>query len=130
MNKLRSNLEQNIGWIVLLILLLGCLLVLRPFVSALLWAVVLCFSSWPLYRRLLGLLGNHRTLAAFLMTLAMILIVLLPFIIRGARGTASWQGLTEDPATIWTQAQQFIKPVSSWLLHASLALGSGLMQLT
>ena len=78
------RLEENLGWVVLLALLAGCLLVLRPFVSALLWAVVLCFSSWPVYRRLLRLLGNRRTLAAFLMSLGMILIVLLPFLIIGA----------------------------------------------
>jgi len=81
MNQLRSKLEQNLGWIALLALLAGCLLVLRPFVSALLWAVVLCFSSWPVYDRLRRWLGNRRTLAALLMTLAMILIILLPFVV-------------------------------------------------
>jgi predicted PurR-regulated permease PerM len=76
-----QKIERNLGWFVVLLLLFGCLLVLRPFVSALLWAVVLCISSWPIYRRLLGWLGNRRTLAALVMTLAMILIVLLPFFI-------------------------------------------------
>src|SRR5277367_6547573 len=76
-----QKIERNLGWIVVLLLLGGCLLVLRPFVSALLWAVVLCVSSWPVYQRLLGWLGNRRTLAAATMTLAMILIVLLPFFI-------------------------------------------------
>jgi predicted PurR-regulated permease PerM len=83
MNSLRSKLEQNLGWAVLLVLLAGCLLVLRPFMSALLWAVVLTFSSWPVYRRLLRLVGNRNTVAAFLMTLAMILVILLPFVIVG-----------------------------------------------
>jgi predicted PurR-regulated permease PerM len=165
MNPLRPKLEQSLGWIVLLALLAGCLLVLRPFVSALLWAVVLCFSCWPVYRRLLGLLRNRRTLAASLMTLAMVLIVLLPFVligatladninqltsaaktfiqngppgppdwlakvpVVGASATEYWQGLTADTATLWTQTQQFIKPVSTWLLHGGLALGGGLLQL-
>ena len=80
---MHSKLERNIGWVILLVLLAGCLLVLRPFLSALLWAVVLCSSSWPVYRRLLGWLGNRRTLAALVMTLAMILIVLLPFLVVG-----------------------------------------------
>ncbi len=83
MTPLRSKLEQSLGWAVLLVLLAGCLIVLRPFVSALLWAVVLCFSSWPVYRHLLTWLGNRNTLAAFAMTLAMVLIVLLPFVIVG-----------------------------------------------
>jgi predicted PurR-regulated permease PerM len=76
-----QKIERNLGWVVVLLLLAGCLLVLRPFVSAVLWAVVLCISSWPIYSRLLGWLGNRRTLAAGLMTLAMMLIVLLPFFI-------------------------------------------------
>jgi len=80
---MNSKLERNIGWIILLVLCAGCLLVLRPFISALLWAVVLCSSSWPIYRRLLGWLGNRRTLAALVMTLAMVLIVLMPFLIVG-----------------------------------------------
>src|ERR1041384_4001181 len=78
-----ARLEQNLGWIALLLLLAGCLLVLRPFVSALLWAVVLCFSSWPLYQRLLKLLRGRRTWAALLMALAMILVILLPFLVVG-----------------------------------------------
>jgi predicted PurR-regulated permease PerM len=82
-NQLRSRLEQNLGAIALLVLLLGCLLVLRPFVSALLWGVVLCFSTWPVYGRLLKLLGNRRTLGAFIITGGMVLIVLLPFLIVG-----------------------------------------------
>ena len=83
MIRQRSKLEQNLGWAVLLALVVGCLIVLRPFVSALLWAVVLSSTSWPVYRRLLGWLGNRRTLAALLMTLGMVLILLLPFLIVG-----------------------------------------------
>lgn len=84
MTKLPTNLERNIGWIILLVLFGGCLLVLRPFMSALLWAVVLCFSTWPIYGRLLKLLGNRHTLAALAMSLGMILVVLLPFVLVGA----------------------------------------------
>ena len=36
-----------------MVLALGCLTVLRPFLSALLWALILSFSSWPLYAWLL-----------------------------------------------------------------------------
>lgn len=91
---MNSKLERNIGWAILLMLLVGCLLVLRPFISALLWAVVLCSSSWPVYRRLLGWLGNRRTLAALVMTLGMILILLLPFLIVGTTLADNVQDLT------------------------------------
>ena len=79
----QTKLERIISGVVLLALLVGCLLVLRPFVSALLWAAVLCFSTWPFYKRLLSLVRGRRTLAAMLMTLGMILIILLPFVIVG-----------------------------------------------
>ena len=83
MNDTRSKVEQNLGWVVLCLLLFGCLRVLRPFVSALLWGVVLSVSCWPAYRRLLKLTGNRRTLASLLMTLGMMLTILLPFAIVG-----------------------------------------------
>jgi predicted PurR-regulated permease PerM len=77
----RRQLERNISGIALFALLGSCLLILRPFVSALLWAAVLCFSTWPLYKRMLWLVRGRRTLAASLMALAMILVVLLPFVL-------------------------------------------------
>ena len=165
MQIIPSKFERNIGGIVAVLLFLGCLLVLRPFVSALLWAVVLCVSSWPIYRRLLKWFGNRRTLVAFVMTLAMVLIVLLPFLIAGMalsdnvrdlttaaqhwieqgppappawlakvpvvghQATEYWQSFAADTAKLWTEAQRFIEPVSSWLLKVGLALGGGLLEL-
>ena len=95
MIRLRSRLEQNLGWAILLALVVGCLVVLRPFASALLWAVVLSFSSWPIYGRLLRLLGNRRTVAALLMTLGMVLILLLPFLVVGLSLADNVKDLTQ-----------------------------------
>jgi len=94
--------ERIIGWVVLFILLTGCLMVLRPFVSALLWAVILCVSTWRAYVRLLRLVGNRNTLAAFLTTLAMILIILLPFVIVGTTLADNVKQLT-DAAKRWVE---------------------------
>ncbi|HTS52509.1 MAG TPA: AI-2E family transporter [Burkholderiales bacterium] len=94
MATLAKRIERNLGWIVLAVLLVGCLLVLWPFVSALLWAVVLCFSTWPIYQRVLKLAGGRRTLAATLMTLAMVLVVLVPFVIIGTTLAESVKELT------------------------------------
>jgi predicted PurR-regulated permease PerM len=99
---LRSKLEQNLGWIVLALLLVGGLLVMRPFVSALLWAVVLCFSSWPLYQRLLKLLGGRRTWAALVMALGMILIILLPFLVVGV-------SLADNVKDLTAAARRFVE---------------------
>jgi predicted PurR-regulated permease PerM len=47
----------------------------------------------------------------------------------GAQATAYWQTLAHDTAKLWTEAQRFIEPVSSWLLKAGLALGGGLIEM-
>jgi predicted PurR-regulated permease PerM len=83
MNDPRTRLERNVGWIVLCLLLAGCLLVLLPFVSAMLWGIVLAISCWPAYERLLRLTANRRTVASLLMMVGMILVFLLPFAIVG-----------------------------------------------
>ena len=56
------KIERNLGWAVVLLLFAGGLLVLIPFVSAMLWAVVLCISSWPVYSGCWAA-GNRRTVA-------------------------------------------------------------------
>src|SRR5216117_3361597 len=112
MDTIRTRLERKIDGIVALLLLVACLLVLRPFGSALLWAVVLCFSSWPLYGRLLRLVRGRRTLAALLMTLAMILVVLLPFVIIGAAVSDDIRDLT-SAVQQWTDTGP--PPPPSWL---------------
>lgn len=63
------------------LLVAGCFLVLGPFLSAVLWAVILSFSTWPLYCRLLSLFGNRSTLAASVMTLLLIVTLIAPFVI-------------------------------------------------
>jgi predicted PurR-regulated permease PerM len=56
---------------------------MRPFVTALLWAAVLSYSLWPLYRRLLNLFRGRRTLASALMSGLLVAVVLLPFVVVG-----------------------------------------------
>ncbi len=118
MTPLARKLEQNLGWVVLLLLLAGCLLVLRPFVSALLWAIVLCFTSWPIYRRLLRLVGNRPTLAALLMSLAMMLTVLLPFVVVGTTMADNVKELT-TATRHWLDAGPPAPP--AWLAKVPLA---------
>src|SRR5687768_17392945 len=77
--------ERLIGATLVALLLVGSLLVLMPFMTALLWAVVLSFSSWPLYQRALALVGGRRTLAALLLTLATTLVLFVPLLVVGLR---------------------------------------------
>ncbi len=79
----QRSLEQILAVVVLGLLLIGCFVVLRPFLSALLWAIVLCFATWPVYGRLLKLLRGRRTLAALAMTVLAALVLLGPFLVIG-----------------------------------------------
>ena len=49
-------------------LLLAGFVVLRPFLSAIAWAAILTYVTWPLHLRLLARLRGHRTGAALIMT--------------------------------------------------------------
>lgn len=61
-----------------IILVAGCFLVLRPFMTAMLLAAVVCVSTWPMYLWLLHKLKNRQNLAALTMTLSLTLVVILP----------------------------------------------------
>ncbi|MDB5934215.1 MAG: family transporter [Massilia sp.] len=61
-----------------LLLGLGCVYVLRPFLTAILFAAAVVISSWPLYMRLLARMRGRRTLAALTMTLSLALLVIIP----------------------------------------------------
>ena len=77
------NNDRLLGQILLFILLGACVLVLAPFWSALFWAAVLAFASWPLMRLLTGPLKVGVTAAAALLPPGG---VLRP---SGARGVAA-----------------------------------------
>ncbi len=90
------------------ILLLGCLYVLSPFFSAILWAAILVFASWPVHQRLRRF-GLPPWLAALTMVLLATVLVLLPLAValpgggkdiahlRIATQTALQNGLPEAP---------------------------------
>lgn len=61
----------------------GCLLVLAPFISALLWGAILAYCTWAPYCSLMRILGGRRWLAASLMVLAFMLVLIGPFVGAG-----------------------------------------------
>jgi predicted PurR-regulated permease PerM len=63
------------------LLVLGTVLVLRPFIISLILAAVLAYASWPAYEWLLGLLNQRTGRAAPLMTVLLLLMLVAPFAI-------------------------------------------------
>ncbi|MBS3917195.1 MAG: AI-2E family transporter [Sulfuritalea sp.] len=62
------------------LLALGCFLILQPFIAAILFAAIVCVTTWPLHAWLLARLGGRAALTATLMTLLLMLVVLLPMV--------------------------------------------------
>jgi predicted PurR-regulated permease PerM len=79
----RGRIETAVTIGVFVLLVIGCLWVLAPFITAILWAALLCLSTWGLYVRVLALSGNRRSLAALVMTLTIAAVAVVPFVIVG-----------------------------------------------
>jgi predicted PurR-regulated permease PerM len=64
----------------------GCVAVLYPFFSALLWAAILVFTTWPLHELIRGRLHLSRGVAALLMVSLTAVILVLPIALAAPGG--------------------------------------------
>jgi len=83
MVKHQKTVEQIAGLALIGAIVVGCGFVLWPFVSAILWAAILCFATWPLYELFLRWLHGRRTIAAAMTTLVLSLVLVIPFVVVG-----------------------------------------------
>lgn len=72
-----------------------CLMVLRPFIAAIVFAAVLCSATWPLYLRVRTLLGGRAWLASVVMSLLMALVAIVPIALLAASLTGNVAGIVE-----------------------------------
>ena len=72
------SIERGLLVVLLAGLAIGCLYVMRPFLSSVLWAAILVFTTWPVHEWLRRKLRLGHTPAAALMVLVVAVLVLLP----------------------------------------------------
>lgn len=60
-------------------LIVTCLWIVRPFLPAVIWGATLVIATWPIMRRLQARLWDSRGLATIVMTLALLLVFVVPF---------------------------------------------------
>ena len=71
-------------------------LILKPFLAALTWGMAIAVATWPLLLRAQALLGGRRGLAVTLMTIALLLVFVVPVtfavltIVEHAPSIAAW----------------------------------------
>ena len=70
--------------------------IFSPFLMALIWAGTIVIATWPVLLRLQDWFGGRRSLAVAVLTLALLLILVIPFyfgitaIVEGAQQIAEW----------------------------------------
>jgi predicted PurR-regulated permease PerM len=89
------NIALWVGVAAVALLVYGCLLILRPFISAALWAAILCFTTWPMFVRLEAMLGGRRSLCALIATLILAAIIAAPVVILAATLASDISALIE-----------------------------------
>ncbi|MES2439434.1 MAG: AI-2E family transporter [Verrucomicrobiota bacterium] len=109
----RFKIEPLLGGLALLLLLLGCFFVLRPFMTALMWAMVLAYSLYPMQRKFTAWFRGSRTLAACFVTLTMTVVLAGPIVLIGfsiaqdgkdlAQATRNWFMAAPEQAPPWVE---------------------------
>jgi predicted PurR-regulated permease PerM len=107
------NTEPLLGWAALILLLAGSFFVLKPFLTALTWAIILTYTLHPLQRVFTRWFRGSRTLAACLVTLTVTVVFTGPVVLIGvslaqdgkdlAVATRNWFMAAPDQAPAWVR---------------------------
>ena len=109
------NISQLARIVVITLLIVGCFLVLKPFMAAILFAAVVCVFTWPIYHRVWLRLGKRDILAAVTMTLLLLVALILPMAYLAANlADASTIMLDEVQSTLQSlqpQAPEWVQSI-------------------
>jgi predicted PurR-regulated permease PerM len=91
-----TSIDRMVALFVLAVIVVGCYFVLLPFLTAMLWAFILCCATWPVFLRARRLTGGRASLASLLMTLGISAVLLAPFVVVGLSLADNAQELLEE----------------------------------
>ena len=81
--------------------------ILRPFLPAVIWATMIAVATWPLMLRVQGWLWGRRWLAVTVMTIALLLVFVVPFslaigtIVANADEIIGWAQSVAPKGKLW-----------------------------
>ena len=104
--------ERILGLAVLALIAIGAFIVLRPFLSALLWAIIITYSTSTLYQRLNDWLHGRRSLAAMLMTLLLGALIVFPLVLVSFSLTDSVSRLVNEGREVLDRG---MGPLPEWI---------------
>jgi predicted PurR-regulated permease PerM len=100
-----QRLEQLLGMAALLLLLIGGFYILKPFMTAIMWSVILGFSLWPAQRLLTRWFRGRRSLAAIFVAITVSLLLVGPIVLIGV-------GLADDAALLGKATKKWVESAS------------------
>jgi predicted PurR-regulated permease PerM len=80
----------------LALLVVSTFWVLRPFLTSMLWALIVCIAMWPLLKRLDSILGGRRWLAVTILTVTLLLVVFVPVTLALITIVSNAQSITTE----------------------------------
>jgi predicted PurR-regulated permease PerM len=109
----RSDLPR----IVLSVLFIGTLLalslwILSPFLPAMLWATTIAIATWPMLLKVQARLWGRRSLAVAVMTIALLIVFILPFMLAISAIVSNAGALSERGRALITLQ---LPPVPAWV---------------
>jgi predicted PurR-regulated permease PerM len=110
---LRQDLARvTLAVLCLLLLTIGSLWILRPFVAAIVWATMLVVSTWPVMKALEVRFGNRRAPAVAAMTGTLLLLLIVP-LWAAAATILAYAG--EVSTLTRTLAEKGLPPPPAWI---------------
>jgi predicted PurR-regulated permease PerM len=117
-----SHPHQDLIRTTLTVLFIGGLIaasfwVLQPFLPAIIWASTLVIATWPLMLRVQRYAGNRRSLAVLVMTLALLLVLIVPFWLAISTIVANVDEIADLARTVLSLR---VPPPPDWLAEVPL----------
>jgi predicted PurR-regulated permease PerM len=104
--------RMTLGVLVIALLTVTSLWILQPFVGAIVWATMVVCATWPAMRSIEARFGGRRWVAVSVMTLAMLLLLVIPLVIAAIVIVGRADDLT---ALVARAVDVTVPPPPSWL---------------
>lgn len=149
--RFRQAAETTIRIGVLLLVIAWCFQIVRPFITPILWGLIIAVAVGPPYRRLAAALGGRRRLAAVLFVLLAFVVFIIPAVqlsgtmVEGMRGladafregrldippppenVATWPVVGQPISAFWTLAAENLQAALARLAPQIRAVGGWLV---
>jgi len=99
------------------ILVVGCFYVISPFLAAVLFAAVVCATTWPVFVRIRRGVGDRPVVASLLMTLLLALVVIVPVALLALALTENVTQLVDFARGL---VQSGVPALPAWVLRLPL----------